>query len=91
MNNPLTLCELAARASNISAGHMAKQAYLSNEHDFIFDCSLSCADARCPNWLRQHKSPLDHPVRFICGETRKLRHKLKKTGSHTFTTKGNSR
>ena len=26
MNNPLALCELAARAPNISAGHMVKQA-----------------------------------------------------------------
>ena len=29
MNNPLALCELAARAPNISAGHMVKQASLS--------------------------------------------------------------
>ena len=28
MNNPLALCELAARASNISAGHTIKQAWL---------------------------------------------------------------
>jgi len=39
MNNPLTLCELTARA---------------------------------PNWLKQRKSPLDHPFRSICGENRKL-------------------
>jgi hypothetical protein len=26
MNNPLALCELAARAPNISAGHIVKQA-----------------------------------------------------------------
>ncbi len=26
MNNPLALCELAARDPNISAGHMVKQA-----------------------------------------------------------------
>ena len=26
MNNPLALCELAATAPNISAGHMVKQA-----------------------------------------------------------------
>ena len=26
MNNPLALCELAARAPNISAGHVVKQA-----------------------------------------------------------------
>jgi hypothetical protein len=29
MNNPLALYELAARAPNISAGHMVKQASLS--------------------------------------------------------------
>jgi hypothetical protein len=28
MNNPLALCELAARAPNISASHMVKQARL---------------------------------------------------------------
>jgi hypothetical protein len=28
MNNPLALCELAARAPNISAGHMVNQLYL---------------------------------------------------------------
>ncbi len=31
MNNPLTLCELAARAPNISVGHMVKQAWLPND------------------------------------------------------------
>ena len=69
MNNPLALCELAARVPNISAGHMVKQAYLLNERDSILDRSLSCADVRCPNWLKQHKSPLDHPFRSICSET----------------------
>ena len=28
MNNPLALCELAARAPNISPGHIIKQAWL---------------------------------------------------------------
>ena len=37
MNNPLALCELAARAPNISAGHMVKQAWLSNDRVFILD------------------------------------------------------
>ena len=32
MNNPLALCELAAMAPNISAGHMVKQAYPLNDH-----------------------------------------------------------
>ena len=35
MNNPLALCELAARAPNISAGHIIKQARLLNDHVFI--------------------------------------------------------
>ncbi len=72
MNNPLALCELAARAPNISAGHMVKQVYLVNDLVFILDPSLSSADARCPNWLKQRKSPLDHPFRAIYSETRKL-------------------
>ena len=37
MNNPLVLCELAARAPNISAGHSAKQVWLQNERVFILD------------------------------------------------------
>ncbi len=35
MNNPLALCELAARVPKISAGHMVKQAYLLNDRVFI--------------------------------------------------------
>jgi len=35
MNNPLALCELAARAPNISASHMVKQAWLPNDRVFI--------------------------------------------------------
>jgi len=31
MNNPLVLCELAARVSNISAGHRVKHVWLSND------------------------------------------------------------
>ena len=73
MNNPLALCELAARAPNISAGHRLKQAGLPNTRVFILDCSLLCADVRCPNWLKQRKSPLDHPFRSIYDETRSLR------------------
>ncbi len=37
MNNPLALCELAARAPNISAGHMINQAWLLNDRVFILD------------------------------------------------------
>jgi len=37
MNNPLALCELAARTPNISAGHMVKQAWLQNDRVFILD------------------------------------------------------
>jgi hypothetical protein len=37
MNNPLALCELAARAPNISAGHKVKQAWLSNDRVFRLD------------------------------------------------------
>ena len=37
MNNPLVLCELAARAPNISAGQMVNQAWLSNDRVFILD------------------------------------------------------
>jgi hypothetical protein len=37
MNNPLALCELAARAPNISAGHIVKQAWLPNDHVSILD------------------------------------------------------
>jgi len=37
MNNPLALCELAARAPNISAGHKVKQAWLPNDRFFILD------------------------------------------------------
>jgi hypothetical protein len=37
MNNPLALCELAARAPNISAGHSVKQAWLPNDRIFILD------------------------------------------------------
>ena len=35
MNNPLALCELAARTPNISAGHKIKQAWLQNDRVFI--------------------------------------------------------
>ncbi|MBT8370816.1 MAG: hypothetical protein KJO34_07630 [Deltaproteobacteria bacterium] len=40
LGNPLALCELAARAPNISAGQIVKQAWLLNERVFIldFDC-----------------------------------------------------
>ena len=65
MNNPLALCELVARAPNISVGHMVKQAQLLNDRVFILDCSLSYADVKCPKRLKQRKSPLDHPFRFI--------------------------
>lgn len=82
MNNPLALCELAARAPNISVGHMIKQDWLLNDHVFILDCSLSCADVRCPNWLKQRKSPLDHPFRSIYGENRKLSYKDKNNSYH---------
>jgi hypothetical protein len=37
MNNPLALCELAARAPNISAGHMIKQVWLQNDHVFMLN------------------------------------------------------
>jgi hypothetical protein len=37
MNNPLALCELAARAPNISAGHKVKQAWFLNDRVFILD------------------------------------------------------
>jgi len=37
MNNPLALCELTARAPNISAGHKVKQAWLPNDRVFILD------------------------------------------------------
>ena len=37
MNNPLALCELAARAPNISASHIVKQAWLPNDRIFILD------------------------------------------------------
>ena len=37
MNNPLALCELAARAPNISAGHRVKQTWLPNNRVFILD------------------------------------------------------
>ncbi|RLC06581.1 MAG: hypothetical protein DRH90_03095 [Deltaproteobacteria bacterium] len=37
MNNPLSLCELAARAPNISAGHKIKQVWLPNGRVFILD------------------------------------------------------
>jgi hypothetical protein len=37
INNPLALCELAARAPNIIAGHKTKQAWLSNDRAFILD------------------------------------------------------
>jgi hypothetical protein len=37
MNNPLALCELAARAPNISAGLMIKQPWLPNDPVFILD------------------------------------------------------
>jgi len=40
MNNPLALCELAARAPNISAGHKVKQALLLN--DRVFRLDLDC-------------------------------------------------
>jgi len=35
MNNPLALCELAARASNISAGHSVKEVWLPDDRVFI--------------------------------------------------------
>jgi len=76
INNPLALCELATRAPNISAGHMVKQAWLSNDRIFILDCSLSCADVKCPNWFKQRKSPLVHPFHSICDEIRTLNCKL---------------
>ena len=37
MNNPLALCELAARAPNISAGHKVKQTWLPYDRVFILD------------------------------------------------------
>jgi len=37
MNNPLALCELAAKAPNISAGHKVKLACLSNDRVAILD------------------------------------------------------
>ena len=40
MNNPLALCELAARPPNVSAGHNLKQAWLSN--DLVFILSFHC-------------------------------------------------
>jgi hypothetical protein len=38
MNNPLALCELAARAPNNSAGQKVKQVWLPNARIFILDC-----------------------------------------------------
>jgi hypothetical protein len=37
MNHPLALCELVAKAPNISAGHKVKQAWLSNDRVFRLD------------------------------------------------------
>jgi len=37
MNNPLALCELAARVPNISAGHKVKQVWLSNDRVSVLD------------------------------------------------------
>ena len=37
MNNPLALCELAASAPNISAGHKIKKVWLPNDRVFILD------------------------------------------------------
>jgi len=36
-NNPLALCELAARAPYISAGQMVKEAWLPNDRVFTLD------------------------------------------------------
>ena len=54
MNHPLALCELALRPSNISAGHIVKQAWLLNGRILGFFL-LACADVRCLNWLKQCK------------------------------------
>ena len=37
MVNPLALCELAARAPDISAGHGVKQGWFPNDLVFILD------------------------------------------------------
>ncbi len=76
MKNPLAPCELAARASNISAGHFPKQAWLLNARIFILGCSWSCAEVRSPNLLKQPKSALDHPFHSIYVETENLSSEL---------------
>ena len=37
MNNPLALCELAAKAPDISAGHSVKQVWLLTDRVFMLD------------------------------------------------------
>jgi len=59
MNNPLALCELTARAPNISAGHKVKQARFPNDRVFIldFDChalmqgSLYASNSANRHWI----------------------------------------
>ena len=59
MNNPLALCELAARAPNISAGHKLKQDWLPNDRVFILDLdcyallqgSLSASNSANRHWI----------------------------------------
>jgi len=76
MNNPLVLCELAARAPNISACHMVKKVLRQNEQVFHIGYSLPYADVKSSNWLKQRKSPGDHPFRFWDDENRKLGFKV---------------
>ena len=59
MNNPLALCELAAKDPNISAGHKVKQAWLPNGRIFILDFhghalmkgSLSASNSANRHWI----------------------------------------
>ena len=37
INNPLALCELTARAPNISAGHRVKRVWMQKNRVFILD------------------------------------------------------
>jgi len=62
MNNPLALFELAARVLNISAGHIVKWIWPLDDF-FPYWIFIVGADVKIPNWLKQRKSPSDHPFR----------------------------
>ena len=71
MNNPLALFELAARVLNISAGHIVKWIWPLDDF-FPYWIFIVGADVKIPNWLKQRKSPSDHPFRSFYGKNRKL-------------------